>query len=452
MTTTTTPRSLTPPATRRAGVRGPAAALLAFLVVLPLEWTAVVGAAGGFIKPFHLAAAVLVVVCVARWRPARLVGPVWHRHVGVFGAYAVVLAIAGAATVARADPVVPLDLVLRQMAYAAATIVMTGCVALVAGTAAQRWLAFSGVTATAVLLVGFAVALAKQSINPLTLLTDALARADPDVISYQLLRTVFRTDADLTEVAANLRHKVFVGLLVAVYLGLACSAMINRRQRLLRAVLAAGAALGFLLVLVSLSRSTILCMAVPPVLFLLRLLLRNRARPGQVAGVVVAIAAALAAAVSPLGDLLTARFADTASYTARLTAAGPSFVDQLAHSALLGTDGASVGTTPHNAILNAWLAGGVLAAVAATVMLVAFLVVWLRELRRYLTDGPGWVLQVGQLWVLAIGATFLVRSFSSGNQFHMVDLTAMGLFLGLTFANERAARATSGPGLQPGAR
>lgn len=426
------------PAIASGAARGPAVALVAFVAVLPLEWTTVGGVAGGFIKPFHIAAIVFVGFCLARWRPGRVVGPVWHRHYKIFAAYFVVLAVTLAASVARPDPVLPRDLVLRQLMYAATAVFVAGCLVLILNRPAQRALAATGAIATVVLLAVFGVALVQQHINPFTLLSNAFTQANPDIISYQLLRAVFRTDLDLPEVSANLRHKVFIGLLIAIFVGLACAAILERQHRLLRATVTVSSVIGFSLVLLSLSRSTILCMGAPLLLYLLRLLVTARARPAQAFGLVVALAATLAAVASPLGTLLTARFSDTASYTARLTAAGPSFLDQFGPAALLGTTSSAVGTTPHNSILNAWLAGGVLAAIPAAVMMVAFVLIWLREAHRYVTNGPGWKLWVEPLWILAVGATFIVRSFTSGNQFHMVDLTAMAVFLGATFANERA--------------
>lgn len=423
--------------------RGPIFALIVFLAVLPLEWMTVASVGGeagaGFIKPFHLAAIAFTVVLFARWRPRAVIGPVWHRHLAIYAAYVVVLAVAVASSFAYTDPFLSRTLVIRQLYYAGTSLFIAGFLVLVIGQRAQRWLAASGVVATGALMIAFVYALALQGANPITILGNAIAQADPDIITYQLLRSTFRTDADLADVAANLRHKVFIGLLVAVLLGLACSAIIERRHRLLRGALAVGSVLGFALVLLSLSRSTILCMSIPFMLYPLRILVRNRARPAQAVTLIVAVATGLAVLISPIGQLLLVRFTATGSYTSRLTAAGPSFLEDFLGAALLGTAKSSVEKSPHNFILNAWLAGGIVAGTAATVMLLALAWIWLREARRYLTDGPGWVVPVEPVWVLGIGVIPIVRSFTSGNQFHMVEFTAIALFVGLTLANERAA-------------
>jgi hypothetical protein len=109
----------------------------------------------------------------------------------------------------------------------------------------------------------------------------------------------------------------------------------------------------------------------------------------------------------------------------------------------VGTESAKVAQSPHNLELNSWLAGGILAALAAAEMLVAFARLWAREVRRYITGGRGWLLPVNELWVIGIGVIPLVRSVTAGNQFHMVEWTAVGLFLGVVLANERVAAAAN---------
>lgn len=421
--------------------RGPVVALIFFLTVLPLEWITLTGVGGGFIKPFHLAAVVFIAVCLLRWSPSVLLAPTWHRHLPVFAAYFVVLGVTFASTLAHTDPFLPQVVVLRQLFYTVTAVVMAGCLVLVIGRPVQRWLAWSGVAASGALMAAISYALLPA--NPLAIVWSALVQQNPDIITFQLLRTAFRTDVGLEDAADNLRHKVFIGLLVAVFLGLACTAIVDRRHRLIRGLLAVGGVVGCALVLLSLSRSTILSLAVPFMLYPLRLLIRDWARPAQAVTLIVAVAAALAAIISPLGQLLLVRFGATGSYSSRLTAAGPTFMENFGDSALLGTTSAAVEKSPHNFVLNAWLGGGIVAGAAATVMLLALAWMWLREVRRYLTDGPGWVVPVEQVWVLGIGVIPLVRAFTAGSQFHMVEFAAIAVFIGITLANERALAAAT---------
>lgn len=446
MTTGIAPKVRLDHTLRQQSERGPVIALAVFLAVLPLEWITVTPAAGGFIKPFHLAAIAFIVVSFARWRPGLVVLPMWRRHLPLFGSYLVLLGAAFAASIAYPDPYLAPTLIFRQGTYVVTALIIAGCVPLLIGRRAQRWLALSGIASALLLMAAFTYSMALQNTNPLTLIGRALAEGDPDIITYELLRTAFRTDENLAEVAASLRHKVFLGLLVGVFLGLACSSIIERRHRLLRGAIALGSGAGCMVALLSLSRSTILCLSVPFLLYPLRILVRNRARPSQAVAIAVAVAAGLAVLISPIGQLLFTRFSGSDSYTARLTAAGPGFVAELQGSALIGAARSTlpVGASPHNFVLNSWLAGGIVAGAAAAVMLFALGWLWLREAHRYLTDRPGWVVPVEQMWLLGLGVIPLVRFFTAGNQLHMVDLTAMALFVGIIFANERAVAAQRG--------
>ena len=56
---------------------------------------------------------------------------------------------------------------------------------------------------------------------------------------------------------------------------------------------------------------------------------------------------------------------------------------------------------------------------------------------------------MSQAWVLGVGIVPLVRSVTSGSLFHMVEWTAIGVFLGLLLANERAARVLDLGGAKP---
>ncbi|MGH9244201.1 MAG: hypothetical protein ACRD29_07775 [Acidimicrobiales bacterium] len=419
--------------------RAPAVALVAFLATLPLEWVTVTDAIGGFIKPFHLSAAVLAVVGLARWAPGRLIVPVLRRHGGVYLAYYVLLGAAVAGGLAFADPLLAPNLVFRQAVYAFTSVVIAGVVALIVGRGRERLLAWSGAASAAVLLVGLGVALSAGPTNPLRLVSDAVRNGDPDIISYQLLRSAFRTEADLADVVASLRHKVFLGLLVAVFLGLACLPAIARRHRLARVGLAASAVIGVTLVLLSLSRSAIVCLVIAVALVPLAMVVRNRLKPIHAAAFGLVVVVVVGLAVSPVGELLYTRFNQSGSYTARVEAAGPLFLEQFENAALLGTSRVDIERSPHNLILHSWLGGGVVAAVAAVVMLFSLGRVWLHEARRYLTGRPGWVVPINQVWVLGLGIIPFIRAFTAGNQLHMVEWTAIGVFLGLVMANDRMA-------------
>jgi hypothetical protein len=446
LTLTESPRPDSPPARRLSppwlGERPERLVVLAFIVflaTLPLEWLTLSKAGGGLIKPFHVSALVFIVVCLVRWRPAQLLRGVAHRHVAVYGSYLVLLGATLAAGLAYADPYLSRDTIGRQFFYGAASLVVAGMLALVIGRRPQRGIAWTGVITCLTLVGAIGVASATQHVDPIGVVRDALVQQNPDLITYRLLRSAFRSDPELGDVGANLRHKVFLGLLLAAFAGLAYTMIVDRRRRLTRGVLVGGSVVAFGFVILSLSRSTILCLVITLMLFPLRIVVRKRASASHAASVAVAAALTLAVALSPVGELLYTRFMTSASYDSRITGAGSSFLAQFEDAALAGTQQSKVLQSPHNLVLNSWLAGGIIAAAAAVVLLVAFARVWAREVRRYITGGRGWVLPVEQLWIIGIGVIPLVRSVTAGNQFHMVEWVAVGVFLGTTFANERAA-------------
>jgi hypothetical protein len=425
----------------RRSKRLPVLALLVFLATLPLEWITLSGLWGGFIKPFHVAALFLIAVAIARWRPERLLSPVLFRYGTVYFSYAFLLAIAVFGGMLHADPYLSAAEAARGTFYFVTSAVVAGVIVALFVRPFPRGLAWAGVLALGALMFGLVAALTAQNLNPLTILADALRQADPDIIARQLLRSAFRSGEGLEEAAPNLRHKVFGALLVAVFLGLACRSLVDRRRTVLRGVLLVGGAVGAAAVLLSLSRSIILCLVITLTLLPLRALVRDRVRPLGAAGAALGVLAIGILVISPVGQLIYNRVSATGSYQSRLEAAGPSFIEEFLGAALIGTTKSAVEKAPHNFVLDSWLSGGVLAAVAAAVLLLSVLRLWLREAYRWVQGRPGWVLPVGQVWVLGLGVIPLVRSFTSGTLFHMVEWTAIGLFLGLVIANERLASA-----------
>lgn len=420
--------------------RAIAAVFCAFVAVLTLEWVSFGGVAGGLLKPFHLLALLFIALCLARWRASSFLLPVWRRYPGVFGTYFLFLAVVAVAGLAHADHYVSSSELVRLAFYSGTSLVVAALFLHVAGRRSQRLLAWTGVVTTGVLVVGLLAASAAANQNPVGLVAEALAKNDPDLIGHRLFRAAFRSKEDLAEAGANLRHKVFSALLVALFLGLALYPFGERRRRSARVLLVTVTIGGFGLLMLSLSRSILLCLAVTLLFVPLRVVVRGRAPPRQAALLGMAVLMALVLILSPLGGLVLSRFADTQSYENRATAVSSGFVTQLEGAALFGAQKASIDRTPHNMVLDGWLAGGLVGAALILVFLVSYAQVWTREVRRYLTAGPGWELPVSQLWVLGIGLIPLVRAMTAGNGLHMVEWTAVGVFLGLTYANRRAER------------
>jgi hypothetical protein len=427
--------------------------LVIFISVLVLEWITLSGFAGGFVKPFHVAAVGIGVAACARWRPGPLISPVLRRFGPIYGSYALLLALAMAGGLYYVTPYMNPNSIMRSASYMAVSVLIAGVLAAVATSArVQRILAWSAAATVSVASVGITLSLALQGANPITIIREAFVKVDPDILIYQLLRLAFRSEEDLATVGANLRHKVFLAVLLGSFLGLAFLPVIARSRRALRGLLIGSGLFGCVLVLLSLSRSAILCMVVPFVLMIVRLVARNRARAGQMAFLGLVVLGLVALAVSPVPELLEQRFFEsTTSYENRLSGAGPQFLDRMDNTAVVGAPQLSQGA-PHVFILDAWYSGGVLAFLCAVIMLVYIALLWVRMFRSYMTGAGRWLLPADQLWLLGIGVIPIVRAFTAGNQFHMVEWACVGVFVGITMANDRlvgAARARATAELAP---
>ncbi len=419
-----------------------AVTFIAFVSALPLEWVSLTGAAGGIVKPFHVLGLAFMGLCLARWSLSRFVLPVLRRYPGVYVAYFCFLAWVTAAGLSHSDPYTDGKDLVRAVLYATTSVFVAAYFLHVVGRRSQRLLVWVGASTTVVLVGGLGLALAKQHVNPVALFAEAIAQANPDLVAHRLFRVAFSSQPDFADASANLRHKVFSAELLAVFLSLALMPAVSARRRVLVAVAGVG---GFGVVLLSLSRSLALCLVTVLSLAVVRALVSGRARPRQAALITTAAAVAVLLALSPIGTLVLARFNQSQSLQTRETAASSGFVSEFQGAAVFGTQRASVARSPHNVFLLSWLSGGAVGAACIFVFLVSYVHVWCREARRYLTAASGWVLPVSQQWLLGLGLLPLFRAVSAGDGLHMVEWTAVGAFLGLTYANRQAWLARSAP-------
>ncbi len=430
-----------PVARRRVPHWGPlelciAITFMAFVSVLPLEWLSITGAAGGVVKPFHVLGIAFIGMCLARWPASRFLSPVLSRYPGIYVAYFCFLAWVMAAGLSHSDPYMDGKDLVRAVLYVTTSLFVAAFFLHVVGRRTQHLLVWVGVTTTVVLVAGLGLALAAQHVNPISLFAEAIAQANPDLVAHRLFRAAFSGATESADASANLRHKVFSADLLAVFLSLALMPVVRARKRALVAVAAIG---GFGVVMLSLSRSLALCLVAVLALAGVRAFVTKQARPRQARVMAAAAMVTVLMALSPLGGLIAARFSETQSIQTRSTAATTGFVSEFQAAAIFGTQRASVAVSPHNVFLLSWLSGGAVGSVFVLVFLVSYIHVWCREARRYFTAAAGWVIPVSQQWVLGIGLLPLVRAVSAGDGLHMVEWTAVGAFLGLTYANRRAA-------------
>lgn len=413
--------------------------LMALISTLALEWISLGSFLTRNVKHFHLVALAFMAFYLARYRPRRRLGRILGRYSAFYGPWIFYLLLVSVIGLAHTEPYFLRSEVVRQAFYGAVSVFVAAFFLDVDGRNVRRILQWTGVAVVVVVVAGIGLALLGQGMNPLRLIADALAKGDPDIMS-QLLRRTFRSQ-EATDAAVNLRHKVFSAVLIGCAVTLICREPprgIHSRWR--DRLLLASAAIGALLAVLSLSRSVSLCLVIVLVLYSLRALIKSERSPWQLAPIVAILVVTVVLAASPLGLLVSNRATvDTGSYQGRLASLWsaiqpPASVD----AAILGVEASEVASSPHNLVLDAWLSAGVLGAVATALFLLAYLRVWLREARRYLTGGPGWRLSLHQFWVAAVGVIPLVRAFTAGNGFHLNDWVCVGIVFGLGEANRQA--------------
>ena len=97
----------------------------------------------------------------------------------------------------------------------------------------------------------------------------------------------------------------------------------------------------------------------------------------------------------------------------------------------------------HNLFLSAWVQGGLVAFVLATLFYGGLLAAWLSFLRMIVTRPQSWVLPVAPEWIAPLPMIPLVRMWSSGDGglMYFGEWIAVGCFIGCMIANQVRVRA-----------
>lgn len=317
---------------------------------------------------------------------------------------------------------------LQQLVYlgvfvAVGTVVHRGLLTGRAGwIATLRW---SALVVSVTLVCGLSVSMALNDVNAATVLGRTVAAADPGILQQELFRAAF-TGFGFEEGAAsgNFRHEVFGAVLVAMTMSAACVGVRPFGSTGARRLYLASMALATTLVVLSLSRSVMIALAVWPLLALLRAALAARLSPQVVGGVLLGAGVAVALAVSGVLSVLWVRFTqDTGSYEARDQLLERAFENIGANALMGGVDTASASS--HNFVLDSWLRAGIVAALAAAVVTVLLLGLFLSLAARLHLEPP-WVLPVAVMLALP-----LVRIFTAGGgQIPPVSWVGLGLAAG----------------------
>ena len=380
---------------------------LAVFAALPLQWFVVASTPLGQGRLHQVAILAFTAVVFLRYR-ARAYRPVLSVSAPFVIANVCLLAIwLGTGFYNGLGPSGPIQQALYLAVYVAVgTMIYRAALGVEPGLLeALRWAALC---ATVTLVGGLAYSMLVNGVNPVQVFRDTIATANPEILQRELFRTAFTGfgfDADV--VRGNIRHEVFGAVLAAMYVSVWAVRLRPLTSTAKRVVFNTALVVGSLLLLMSMSRAVLIAALAWPVLSFIRSLVTLRLSGRQVALAFVAFAGVLAAIVTGFAEVIWVRFTqDTASYEAR---------DILLHEAYSNiadnfmTGGVeTAGASSHNFVLDTWLRSGVFAALAAMVIVVLLIGLWVSLIVRIGVE-PNWMVPV-----IAALALPVVRLLTAG--------------------------------------
>lgn len=268
-----------------------------------------------------------------------------------------------------------------------------------------RWSAVASVT---VLVLALTLSMLNNGVNPLGVLGQAIAAADPELLQKELFRSSFAGYGfDAETVRGNIRHEVFGAVLAAMYVSVWAEQLVPGGRGKGRALRRLGLAAGTVLLLMSMSRAVLIAAAIWPLLVIFRAAVTYTITRRQVALLGAAVVGLLVLVVSGVAQVLWVRFTqDTSSYQSRAGRYGDAFAT-IRLNFWTGV-GETTSSASHNYVIDAWLRIGVLGAAIAAAILAVLLVSWAMVVLRLAVD-PVWMVPVAAAFALP-----LVRMLTSG--------------------------------------
>jgi hypothetical protein len=383
------------------------ALLLVFFAALPLQWFLVPGLPAGAQRAHLVAMTAFTAFGLMRYR-AHIFVPVLRVALPVVVPLAVFVAVWMATSVYHAMPV----RAAIQEAVQGVTLVVVGSVIYRAAAypstrilEAARWAALAaGVT----LFIALSLSMLANGVNPAATFAQTVAQADPEVLQKELFRSAFAGygfSAD--EVQGNIRHEVMGAVLTAMCLSSVAVRLRPFTNPRATQVYRFSIGLGAFLILVSLSRSIMLAAAIWVLLAVVTQARRLGVTKRQLAVVTVALGALLLLLATGFLSVIWVRFTqDTGSYEGRDRLLGKALETIPQHLWTGGIDPS--GSSSHMFILDSTLRAGILGGLAALLIVVLVIALFLQLTRRLPTE-PAWMLPVTATLALP-----MVRFFTAG--------------------------------------
>ncbi len=423
-------------ATARRWSRYQALSFLLLMATLPLQWQVLAGSGIGELKWFHLAAALFGVTVISaglvrltwrllwsRCRPFIAPALYW------FGAISMA-AIFGKGSEAAVS---------RQLIYASVGLIVAIYFAFILQNVrhrAWRYLWLAGPVAVTVFVIVFEFDARAVGVNTVEVIYSAVSAGDPGLIQTHLFRSVFvrsNLDNELVAFAANLRHEIFTSLILAGGVSVLSAAIAPPRRWRRWCIWVALAAIVALVVL-STSRAAIVILLLGMSPLVLRAVINRASSLSTTVGVIAGLFAAAMLAAAGTLTFVWSRFTEqTVSYAGRSDSLSRS-VDLILESPVFGPSSVETGSA-HNFLLDSWILGGVVAGIAAVVMLTALGVSLFRMGWSIVTCRRlDWV----ALALFGMGCIPFVRFLTAGGgALHLSGWMALGLYGGALTALRR---------------
>jgi hypothetical protein len=260
-----------------------------------------------------------------------------------------------------------------------------------------RW---SAAAAAAGLIGALTLSMVANGINPISVIQQTIASADPEILQKELFRSSFvGYGYESDTVRGNIRHEVFGAVLAAMYVS-AWAEGLKPGSGTGRAVRRVALVVCTLLLLSSMSRAIVIAAAIWPLLGLWRSARRYAVTRRQMTLAIGSIVGLTVMIVSGLGQVIWVRFTeDTGSYEARGGLYDRSFEQIRLNFWTGGVE--TAGESSHNFVVDAWLRGGVFVALLAAGILLVLCLSWLRAVVQLPYD-PAWMLPVAAAFALPI--------------------------------------------------
>lgn len=399
--------------------------LLVLFALLPLQWFLVPVPLMGPL-PLHLLALLLVTGGTVAWLRVRAFRAVYSLSAPFLWANAALVTIWAAAAFYHGQS--PRDAVeqgiLLVTFLAVAALVHHGLVRDPDRFLdALRW---SAVVCVGSLLFALVVATTINGVNAVSVIQQSIGSGDPTALTRGLFQPAFEGFGLTSEQAkSNLRHEIFGAVLLSALVSAAAISLRPPTSPVARWLQRASVALAILLVVTSLSRAVVVAACAWPVLALWRVLRTGRLTPQQAALTAGAAGAALMLGATGVLSVVWARFAeDTSSYEARqgLLQGALEFLGANPFTGGFDTAGASA----HNLVIDTWLRAGIVAAVAAVVVIGWLAAILFRTVGELPQERP-WLIPVAAALALP-----LVRAFTvGGGALPPVQWVAVAMVVGL---------------------